>query len=93
MWVVQDSHLDFRGITHMVRREGLVDKLVVKADGNGQVGHAGSGLLAGVADRVGLTGALSAAMGSTRQRRWAHNPGVVLRDLVVMAGRWRGVPG
>jgi hypothetical protein len=40
----------------MVKREGLVDKLVVKADGNGQVGHAGSGLLAGVADRVGLTG-------------------------------------
>jgi Transposase DDE domain group 1 len=68
----------------MVKREGLVDKLVVKADGNGQVGHAGSGLLAGVADRVGLTGALSAAMGSTRQRRSAHNPGVVLRDLVVM---------
>jgi hypothetical protein len=68
----------------MVKREGLVDKLVVKADGNGQVGHAGSGVLAGVADRVGLTGALSAAMGSTRQRRSAHNPGVVLRDLVVM---------
>src|SRR5450755_1640298 len=33
---------------------------------------------------VGLTGVLSAAMGSTRQRRSAHNPGVVLRDLVVM---------
>ncbi|MGI8412849.1 MAG: IS1380 family transposase [Solirubrobacteraceae bacterium] len=68
----------------MVQREGLVDKVSVTADGTGQVGHAGSGLLAGVADRVGLTRALSAAMGSTRQRRSAHDPGVVLRDLVVM---------
>ena len=31
----------------MVKRDGLVDKLVVRADGTGQVGHAGSGLLAG----------------------------------------------
>jgi len=68
----------------MVKREGLVDKLVVRADGNGQVGHAGSALLAGVADRVGLTRALSAAMAPTRRRRSAHDPGVVLRDLVVM---------
>jgi len=68
----------------MVKREGLVDKLVVRADGNGQVGHAGSALLAGVADRVGLTRVLSAAMAPTRTRRSAHNPGVVLRDLVVM---------
>jgi hypothetical protein len=68
----------------MVKRDGLVDKLVVRADGTGQVGHAGSALLAGVADRVGLTGALSAAMASTRQRRSAHDPGVVLRDLAVM---------
>ncbi len=68
----------------MVKREGLVDKLVVRADGTGQVGHAGSVLLAGVADRVGLTRALSAAMARTRTRRSAHDPGVVLRDLVVM---------
>jgi len=68
----------------MVQREGLVDKLVVKADGSGQVSHAGSALLAGVADRVGLTRALSGAMAPTRQRRSAHDPGVVLRDLAVM---------
>jgi hypothetical protein len=67
----------------MVKRDGLVDKLVVRADGNGQVGHAGSALLAGVADRVGLTRALSVAMAPTRQRRSAHDPGVVLRDLAV----------
>ena len=68
----------------MVKREGLVDKLVVRADGTGQVSHAGSALVAGVADRVGLTRALSAAMAPTRQRRSAHDPGVVLRDLAVM---------
>jgi hypothetical protein len=68
----------------MVQREGLVDKLDVRADGTGQVGHAGSALLAGVADRVGLTRALSGAMAPTRERRSAHDPGVVVRDLVVM---------
>lgn len=68
----------------MVTREGLVDKLEVTADGTGQVGHAGSALLAGVADRVGLTRALSEAMAPTRSRRSAHDPGVVLRDLAVM---------
>lgn len=68
----------------MVQREGLVDKLHVSADGTGQVGHAGSALVAGVADRVGLTRALSEAMAATRQRRSAHDPGVVLRDLAVM---------
>jgi hypothetical protein len=64
----------------MVQRGGLVDKLSVTADGTGLVGHAGSALLAGVADRVGLTRALSAAMAGTRQRASAHDPGVVLRD-------------
>ena len=67
----------------MVKHDGLVDKLVVTADGTGQVGHAGSALLAGTADRVGLTGALSEAMAPTRERRSQHDPGVVLRDLVV----------
>ncbi len=78
----------------MVQREGLVDKLVVRADGNGQVGDAGSALLAAAADRTGLTRALSAAMGSTRKRRSAHDPGVVLRDLVVMladGGTWLAI--
>jgi hypothetical protein len=68
----------------MVKRDGVVDKLVVMADGAGQVGHTGSALLVGVADRVGLTRALSAAMAPTRERRSAHDPGVVLRDLAVM---------
>jgi len=68
----------------MVKREGLVDKLSVTADGAGQVGHAGSALLLGTADRVGLTRLLSGAMAPTRKRRSAHDPGVVLRGLAVM---------
>jgi Transposase DDE domain group 1 len=68
----------------MVKREGLVDKLQVTADGAGQVGHAGSALLIGTADRLGLTRLLSGAMAPTRKRRSAHDPGVVLRDLAVM---------
>jgi hypothetical protein len=59
----------------MVQRDGLVDKLSVIADGTGQVAHAGSVLLAGVADRVGLTRALSAAMAPARQRRLRAGPG------------------
>lgn len=70
----------------MVKRDGLVDKLRVTADGSGLVAHAGSALLAGSADRVGLTAALAEAMAMapTRQRASAHDRGVVLRDLAVM---------
>ncbi len=69
----------------MVKRGGPLYGLKVQADGKGQVGHSGSALLlAGVADRVGLTDALSAAMAPTRKRKSRHDPGFVLRDLAVM---------
>jgi DDE family transposase len=68
----------------MVKARTTLDKVVVTADGEGVVRHAGTALLVGLADRVGLTGALSAAMAPTRQRVSAHDPGVVLRDLAVM---------
>ena len=68
----------------MVKAQTSLDKLVVTADGEGVVSHAGSALLVAVADRVGLTAALSAAMEPTRQRSSAHDPGVVLRDVAVM---------
>lgn len=56
----------------------------VVADDTSVVSHAGSGLLVGLADRLGLTAGLSLAMSDTRQRRSAHDPGGVLRDLGVM---------
>ena len=46
--------------------------------------HAGAALIAETADRVGLTGALSEALGGVRERRGRHDPGRVLRDLAVM---------
>jgi len=56
----------------------------VTADGDGLVSHAGAALLAELADRVGLTGALSKALSITRERRSAHDPGRVIRDVAVM---------
>lgn len=54
------------------------------ADGEGLVSHAGVALLVELADRGGLTVALSRALADTRERRSAHDPGRVLRDVAVM---------
>ncbi|MGH2941439.1 MAG: IS1380 family transposase [Solirubrobacteraceae bacterium] len=56
----------------------------VTADGEGLVSHAGAALLVELADRAWLTAALSEAMAPTRERRSAHDPGRVLRDVAVM---------
>ena len=56
----------------------------VTADGEGLVSHAGVALLVELADRVGLTAALSETLAGTRERRSAHDPGRVLRDVAVM---------
>jgi Transposase DDE domain group 1 len=54
------------------------------ADGAGLVSHAGTALVAQVADKVGLTSALSARLAAVKQRRRGHDPGRVIRDLAVM---------
>ncbi|MDP9293736.1 MAG: IS1380 family transposase [Actinomycetota bacterium] len=48
------------------------------------VSHAGSVLLAQVADKTGLTGALSLRLAGLKARRSGHDPGRVIRDLAVM---------
>jgi len=48
------------------------------------VSHAGSALVAQVADKVGLTKALSLRLAAVKQRRRGHDPGRVIRDLAVM---------
>ena len=58
--------------------------LQVTADGTGLASHAGSLLLAEMADRSGLTAGLSSAMAHTRQRASRHDPGTVLAHLAVM---------
>jgi hypothetical protein len=48
------------------------------------VSHAGTALLARVADKLGLTRALSVRLGAIKRRRRGHDPGRVIRDLAVM---------
>ena len=69
--------------TRKVKTQTTSQTVEVRADGEGLVSHAGAFLLVELADRVGLTGALSEAMAPTRKRLSAHDPGVVLRDLAV----------
>jgi Transposase DDE domain group 1 len=57
---------------------------MVSADGRGVAGHAGTRLLADVAEATGLTGRFGDALGSLRQRRGGHDPGRVAVDLAVM---------
>ena len=63
-------------------------KVHVVADDASVVSRAGSAVLSGLADMVGLTDALSGAMARTRSRRAGHDPGVVLRDLAVLCALW-----
>ncbi len=58
-------------------------KITVTADGAGVVSHAGSRLLADLADATTLTGELSAALDGVRGPRPRHDPGRVLVDLAV----------
>ena len=67
-----------------VMRDGRPVTVEVTADGAGLVSHAGSALLAQVADKLGLTKALSLRLGAVKQRRRGHDPGRVIRDLAVM---------
>ena len=69
--------------TRKVKAQTTVQTVEVTADGEGLVSHAGAYLLSELADRTGLTEALSQAMAPSRERRSAHDPGVVLRDLAV----------
>lgn len=67
-----------------VKRSSSRIRPSVAADGEGLVSRAGTALLSELADTLGLTEELAEAMASTRQRRSAHDPGEVLRDLAVV---------
>jgi hypothetical protein len=67
-----------------VQRDGRRFTVDVVADGEGLVSHAGAALLAEMADRLGLTDALSWALAPMRERRGRHDPGRIVRDLAVM---------
>src|SRR3954470_16016963 len=65
-------------------RDGRPVTVEVRADGARLVSHAGTALLAQVANWLGLTGALSLRLAAIKQRRRGHDPGRVIRDLAVM---------
>ena len=67
-----------------VMRDGRPVTVEVTSDGAGLVSHAGTALIAQVADKVGLTAALSSRLAGIKQRRRGHDPGRVIRDLAVM---------
>ena len=67
-----------------MKRTSSRPKLVVTADGRGVVGHAGTRMLADLADATGLSTALSEALASLRQQDRGHDPGRVAVDLAVM---------
>lgn len=63
---------------------GSRPKLVVSADGHGVVSHAGSRLLADLADATGLTAAFTDALRRLRPRGTGHDPGRIAVDVAVM---------
>jgi hypothetical protein len=77
------AHSQSQEDTRKVKTQTTAQTVEVRADGEGLVSHAGAFLLVELADRLRLTAALSDAMAPTRERRSAHDPGVVVRDLAV----------
>jgi hypothetical protein len=70
------------GLTLRVHDNSRRANFDVTGDGHGMTGRAGTALLAETADVLGLTGALSRLAGGCRS--WVvHDPGKVLRDMVV----------
>jgi hypothetical protein len=67
-----------------VTRAGRQVTVEVTPDGDGVVSHAGTALLAQVADMAGLTQALSRELADLKQRRSGHDQRRVIRDLAVM---------
>lgn len=66
---------------HATRTRPAVE---VSADGRGVVSHAGSRLIADMADRSTLTARLSAVFADRRAPQTLHDPGRVLTDVAVM---------
>jgi hypothetical protein len=67
-----------------VTHDGRRITVEVTSDGAGLVSHVGSALLAQVADKTGLTRALSRELGPLQLRAGSHDRGRVVRDLAVM---------
>jgi Transposase DDE domain group 1 len=69
--------------TRVVNTTRTRPRIVVSGDGRGVVGHAGTRLLADIADVTGLTGGFSEALKPLRQRDRGHDPGRIAVDVAV----------
>ena len=67
-----------------VKHHTPVGSVGVVADARGLVSRSGTALAAELAGRLGVTAALSRALGQLHRRRPRHDPGAVLVDLAVM---------
>ena len=81
--VVEVADSDAQKGTSEVKHNRCRPGLVVSAGGRGVVAHVGARLLCELADGLGLSGGLSAALAPTKQRRRGHDRGRVLTDLAV----------
>ena len=66
-----------------VKASSAIERLQVVADAEGLTSRAGTALVSGMADRIGLTAGLSEALAGVRERRSRHDPGRVVRDLAL----------
>jgi hypothetical protein len=82
LWLRNNKNTKEKG-TSRVKRNLTRPTLSVTADGRGVAAHAGTRLLAEMAEATGLTRALSEAMVPTVARRRRHDPGRVLLDLAL----------
>src|ERR1019366_5785198 len=73
-----------------VQNSRATQSMRVTTDGKNLVSHAGTALLSELADRSGLTEAMSAAMAGCGINWHTHDPGVVLTHLAVAIadGAW-----
>ena len=79
----RQAKIELGRFTLKVMRDGRPVTVEVTSDGEGLVSHAGTALLAQVADKLGLTRTLSLRLAVLKQRRRGHDPGRVIRDLAV----------
>ena len=79
----QDSQPTQEEASLKVHRSRSVRRVEVTTDGRNLVSHAGTALLCELADRTGLTRAMSVAMADCGISWNTHDPGVVLTHLAV----------
>jgi hypothetical protein len=83
MAVYQDSQTTQEEASLKVHRSRSVRRVEVTTDGRKLVSHAGTALLCELADRTGLTMAMSVAMADCGISWHTHDSGVVLTHLAV----------